>query len=315
MKRFKLFAIIGLIIVVMTSCETNEKIKVGEGFLDIKGGKIWYRVVGEGNKTPILMLHGGPGYPSHYLNDLIDLAKERPIITFDQLGCGRSDAIADTTLMTIDNYVDQTNKLLSTLGVSEFYLYGHSWGTMLGLDYYIKYPSQVKGLILASPCLSSQIWERDSDLLISEMPDSIQVVLRNNIQGIPQDSAKLSQAVGMYWDRYYIRKQPTSANFDSTVAQVGWNVYQYMWGENDFFVGGTLKDYNRISELSTIKVPTLFVGGEYDVARPSTLNYYQSLTPDSKTAVIKNAGHVTMNDNPDDNVKAISDFLNQIEKD
>lgn len=315
MKRIKSFAIIGLIIISITSCEKKEKIKVGEGFLDVKGGKIWYKVTGEGGKTPILMLHGGPGYPSYYLDDLNNLGKERLIITFDQLGCGRSDAITDTSLMTIESYVDQTNKLLSKIGVSEFYLYGHSWGTMLGLEYYINYPSKIKGLILASPCLSAQIWQRDSDLLISELPDSIQTVLRNNIQGIQQDSTKLSQAVGMYWDKYYIRKQPTSANFDSTVAQVGWNVYQYMWGENDFFIGGTLKNYDRISELSSIKVPTLFLGGEYDVARPSTLNYYQSLTPNSKTAGIKNAGHVTMNDNPVDNVKAISDFINQVEKD
>lgn len=315
MKRINLFAIIGLIIIVTISCETREEIKVGEGFLDVKGGKIWYKVVGESDKTPILMLHGGPGYPSYYLDDLNNLSKERPIIIFDQLGCGRSDAIKDTSLMTIENYVEQTNKLISKLGVSEFYLYGHSWGSMLGLEYYLKYPSEIKGLILASPCLSAKIWERDSDSLISKLPDSIQMVLHNNIKGIQQDSTKLSQAVNMYWNKFYIRKQPTSANFDSTVAQVGWNVYNYMWGENDFFIGGTLKNYDRISELSSIKVPTLFIAGEYDVARPSTLKYYQNLTPNSKIAVIKNAGHVTMNDNPIDYVKAITDFLNQIEKD
>jgi proline iminopeptidase len=36
----------------------------------VEGGKIWYEVFGSGNKTPILVLHGGPGYPSYYLNPL-----------------------------------------------------------------------------------------------------------------------------------------------------------------------------------------------------------------------------------------------------
>ena len=296
------------------SCDRQKEIKNGEGFVDVTGGKIWYRVTGQGIKLPILMLHGGPGYPSQYLNPLSVLGNERRVITFDQLGCGRSDEISDTTLMTVDSYVDQVNKLLNSLKVDEFYLYGHSWGTMLGVDYYLKFPQKIKGLILASPCLNAKMWESDSDSLISKLPDSLQIVLRKNIKGIQLDSAVLANAVNTYWTSFYTRKQPTSADFDSTASQVGLNVYQYMWGDNDFFIGGTLKNYDRTKDLSSIKIPTLYIGGEYDPARPSTLEYYQGLTPNSELVIIKNAGHVTMHDNADDNDKAISDFLNSIEK-
>ena len=165
------------------------------------------------------------------------------------MGCGRSDKISDTTLMTVDNFVDQVDKLLTVLKIDNFYLYGHSWGTMLGIDYYLKYPQKVKGLILASPCLVSEIWESDSDSLIAQLPDSLQVVLRKNIKGISQDSTVLANAVSVYWNQHYTRKFPTSADFDSTASQVGWNVYQYMWGDNDFFVGGTLKNYDRSKDL------------------------------------------------------------------
>lgn len=299
---------------ILMSCNNKKELTNGEGFVDVTGGKIWYRVSGQGDKTPILLLHGGPAYPSYYLNALNPLGKDRKIIMFDQLGCGRSDAITDTTLMTIENFVEQTNKLLNSLGVKEFHLYGHSWGSMLGADYYLKYPDGIKSIIFASPCLSADRWTIDSDSLISMLPDSTEVVLRNNIKGISQDSAKLANAVNSYFTNFYTRKLPTSPGFDSTVSQVGWNVYSYMWGPNDFFAIGTLKNYDRTKELSSINVPTLYIAGDYDPARPNALLYYQSLTPNSKVEIIKNAGHMTMDDNNSDYLKALTDFLNSIDK-
>src|SRR5688572_7859451 len=106
-----LYVVVGLLLIFLISCGTKPKIKQGEGFVDVTGGKIWYRVVGQGDKTPIVMLHGGPGTSSYYLNPLRPLSKDRPVITFDQLGCGRSDKITDTTLMTVDNYVEQLKQL------------------------------------------------------------------------------------------------------------------------------------------------------------------------------------------------------------
>src|SRR5262245_61307121 len=116
-----------------SGCQTKDEMEPHTGFVTVKGGKIWYRVSGDKGKIPLVMLHGGPGYPSHYLNSLVtSLSRDRMVLTFDQLGCGRSDKISDTTLMTIPNYMDQINQLTETLGIKEFYLYGHSWGTMLG---------------------------------------------------------------------------------------------------------------------------------------------------------------------------------------
>jgi proline iminopeptidase len=45
--------------------------------VDVPGGKVWYQVVGSGTKTPLLLLHGGPGVPSYYLKPLAALAGSR----------------------------------------------------------------------------------------------------------------------------------------------------------------------------------------------------------------------------------------------
>src|SRR5262245_3865959 len=93
---FKLIAIL-VAIICFNSCQQRDKLLAGEGFINVDGGKVWYRVAGYGNKTPILVLHGGPGAPSYYLKPLIALGTDRKVIFYDQLGCGKSDHSVDTT--------------------------------------------------------------------------------------------------------------------------------------------------------------------------------------------------------------------------
>src|SRR5205085_12561313 len=99
MKKLKLFKSIIIIIAIVnfSGCKQSNNLTPGEGFINVKGGKVWYRIDGQGTNTPILLLHGGPGVPSYYLNPLREISKERPVIFWDQLGCGRSDKITDTS--------------------------------------------------------------------------------------------------------------------------------------------------------------------------------------------------------------------------
>ena len=67
-----------------------------EGIVPFRGYRTWYQVVGElpatSGKLPLLVLHGGPGVPHDYLEDLSGLAAdERAVIFYDQIGCGNSD--------------------------------------------------------------------------------------------------------------------------------------------------------------------------------------------------------------------------------
>lgn len=292
-------------------CVENQQLGHGDGFIQVDGGKIWYNVTGNGGGTPILLLHGGPGYPSYYLQPLTKLGKDRPVITFDQLGCGRSERISDTTLMTIGHHVEQVRKVVEHLNLKKFYLYGHSWGSMLATDYYLKYPEGITGLILASPCLDAKRWVRDAEVLIGTLPDSTASLLRNNIKGIPQDSKKLKTAVDSYIEHFFIRKKPIPAEVDSANTQTGINVYVHMWGENEFFATGVLKDYDRTGELDKLNVPILFTAGEFDEAQPATVKYYQSLTRIAQFEMISNAGHLTMQDNPNEDLDVLTSFLNK----
>lgn len=300
------------ILLLIISCAPKNKLKPQEGYIHVTGGKVWYRISGEGSKTPIILLHGGPGMPSYYLNSLTELGTDRSVIFYDQLGCGRSMQKMDTSLMTVESFVEQLEQLRVTLGIEDFYLYGSSWGTMLGVDYYLKYPQHVKAMILSSPCLSAERWSKDAGILIASLPDSVQQSIQKNLAAKTFSSPEYQSAIQIYYKNFFSRT-PTP-DVDSTLLHYSPEIYEYMWGPSEFTALGTLKNYDRTDRLDEIKVPTLFMAGEFDEARPTTVQYYQSLTPQSSFGLIKNSGHLTMVDNPQQNLQVIQEFLKAIEK-
>ena len=66
-----------------------------------------YKVVGSADAVPLLALHGGPGAGYDYFEPLETLASERPVVLFDQLGCGRSDKPDDLSLWRIERFVEE----------------------------------------------------------------------------------------------------------------------------------------------------------------------------------------------------------------
>lgn len=300
-------------VVFFLGCQSKTELTPGEGFINVTGGKVWYRIVGGGTETPLVLLHGGPGFTSYYLNPLAELSDERPIIFFDQFGCGRSDINKDTLLMTVGTFVEQLEQLTDSLKLNEFHLYGHSWGTMLGMDYYLQNPDRVKSLIFASPCLSIPRWEADCKELIKTLPDSIQIAIETNEKTGNYESLEYQNAVNTFYQNYVAKKLPWDANIDSTFAGANIDLYNYMWGPSEFTPSGTLHNYDRTEILNEIKVPSLYMCGEFDEARPSTVEYYHSLTPNSKFVVIEDAAHISMHDNPTQNNQEIKKFLREIE--
>lgn len=303
----------GLASVLVMGCQPKTKLSSGEGYIDVTGGKVWYKIVGSGTETPLVLLHGGPGYPSYYLNPLAELSKNRPIIFLDQLGCGRSDRHADTTLMNIETFVTQVHQFVNELGLKKFYLYGHSWGGILGMEYYLKHPEQVKAMILASPALSIPQWLEDCNELIQTLPDSVQMAIKTSEESGNYDSREYNEAIGMFYRKFVAKKLPWDSNMDSTIAGANMDIYHYMWGPSEFTASGTLKNYDRINQLQSISIPSLYISGEFDEVLPSTLKHFQSLTPGAKSTIIGNAAHITMHDNPKPYLQAIDDFLKEID--
>lgn len=280
--------------------------------MEVSGGKIWYEVYGKGDQKPIILLHGGPGGTSLGFESLKELAYSGPIVFFDQLGSGRSSAISDTSFMTIENYVEQVESLRKHLEIKDFVLYGSSWGTMLGMDYYLKYPEEVKAIIFSSPLFSTDLWIADADTLIATLPDSVQQIIRYHETINDYEHPDYQNAVRLYYSLYVTRKERPKIDRSHLNLVSGKEIYEYMWGPSEFTSTGTLRNYDRLAQLETIKVPVLLFTGEYDEARPTTVQYYQSLIPDATYREIPDAAHSTLNDNKEVTLQVIEEFLTKI---
>jgi proline-specific peptidase len=305
-----------LLILTVLACATGGRASAltpGSGHVKVPGGSVWYQVVGDGPGTPLLVLHGGPGVPSYYLKPLAALGKDRPVIFYDQLGCGRSPAPDDTTLWTMPRFVAELAAVREALGLKQVHVLGHSWGTMLAVDYMLTRPSGVRSLVLSSPALSIGRWIADADTLLGTLPDSVRQVIVNNERNGTTDSPEYQAAMGVYYERYLSRRQPWSADIDSSLSQIGMSVYGYMEGPSEFTITGTLKGYERADRLGELELPVLFTVGRYDEARPATVRYYQSLVPGSKLVLFENSGHLTMQDEPEAYVQAVGEFLNRVD--
>jgi len=63
-----------------TPAPAAASLPAGEAYLPVPGGRIWYKVSGAGTGTPVILLHGGPGYSSFYLKPFEDLGDDRPVV-------------------------------------------------------------------------------------------------------------------------------------------------------------------------------------------------------------------------------------------
>ncbi len=280
-----------------------------QDYTDVSGIKLWYEIAGRGDNTPLLMLHGGPGLSSHYLDPLRELASDRPVIFFDQPGGGRSGRVKEPAQLDTDYFVDAVDQLRKKLGLKQFYLYGQSWGSTLALEYYLKHPHGVKALILSSPLISTPAWVEDTDFLVGTLPGEMRDAIRKHEAEGTFDAPGYQQALQVFYERFVARKLPWSADLMKSLEHMALEVYNHMWGPSEFTINGLLRQYDGSESLREIRVPVLYLCGEFDEARPETVRKFHQMTPGSAMQVVKGAAHLTMHDAPGADVAIIRKFL------
>lgn len=284
----------------------------GEALLAVDDGRIWYKVSGSGLATPVVLLHGGPGFSSFYLKPLEALGTDRPVVRYDQLGGGKSDPISDTTLFTIAHFVRELDSLRSHLGYPTVHLVGHSWGTILAVEYYRAHPEHVTSLTLGSAALDIPAWERNARRLVRTLSDSAQRAIREREAQGQFDAPDYQAALNEFYS-LYVWRRPVPADLDSTMGTVNVGIYNYMQGPSEFTITGTLKTYDATPVLPQIRVPTLYTVGEFDEADPSTIKRFAAQTPGAEVAILAGAAHITTWDAPEETVRVVREFLRRVD--
>jgi len=132
--------------------QTNELIKNGNTYLNVK-------IYSNDNPETVILLHGGPGYPDDMIEVVEILKGKFRVVTFEQRGVGASKC-SDCSF-TMQAYISDIDAIVKYLNISEFYLFGHSWGGLYAQIYAAENPNTIQSLFLCSPSSgTNETWKR-----------------------------------------------------------------------------------------------------------------------------------------------------------
>jgi proline-specific peptidase len=279
-----------------------------EGYIEVPGGRVWYRSVGAGG-TPLLCLHGGPGFTHYYLEPLEALADRRQVIFYDQLGCGRSDRPDDVSLWTVDRFVEELAQVRAALGLDRLHLFGSSWGGMLAMQYTLDRRPELQSLILCGSPASMIRWVKDCDELLAGQPDEVRRTIRQHEEAGFTACPEYQAAILGFYREHVCRLSPWPAGLERSFAEAGYQVYTTMNGPSEFTVTGTLKTWDIMDRLPEIQIPTLLVGGRHDECRPGHLEEMHRRIAGSRLVIIEDASHLCFAEQPEEFTGLMNSFL------
>lgn len=281
-----------------------------ERFVAVPGGRAYVRVNGrlDGPRPPAVFVHGGPGVNHASFLEALTLADERAVVLYDQLDCGLSDRPGDPANWTVPRFVAELEAVRAALAVPRWHVLGHSWGGTVALEYAAAHGGRLASVALVGPLISTRSWIADAAALHRTMPDQVQAGLESC--DTAATAAPCLEATGAYYGRYLSREPASEATIAYHVANPGLafnpTIYFAMWGPSEFIATGTLRDYD--GEPLLAKLPanrTLFLGGEFDEARPATLAAFAARAPGADVVTVPGAGHALFGDRPDETCAAL----------
>ena len=280
-------------------------------------GSTWYRVVGDlkSSKTPVMVLHGGPGAGHNYCEPIADVLAQtgRAAVLYDQIGCGNSTHLPDKPkeFWTPELFMEELVLLAEHLGISNKYnIVGQSWGGMLGMQFAITKPKGLNALVVADSPASMEVWVSEANKLRKELPPEVEAtLLKHEAAGTTEDPEYIA-AVDVFYSRHLCRiPQPpyVVASFEQLAADP--TVYHTMNGPSEFHVIGSLKHWDIRPQLKEISAPTLLVSGQYDEATPAMVKEINGLIPGSTWELFAESSHMPHVEEPAKFKRVVSEFL------
>ncbi len=291
--------------------------EIKEGYVDYLEYKTYYRIVNpNGKNTPLVMLHGGPGstHNSFELFDELAYSTDRPIVMYDQLGCGKS--IIDPhheELWKKETWANELINLRDKLGLKEIHLLGHSWGGMLLIIYMCDYkPEGVKSITLSSTLSSASLWEEETHRLIGLIDPRVRETLLKYEKLDDFSSEEAEEAINYYYDKFVFSKSENDPECLRRTKPDSKESYITAWGKSEFKPTGTLRDYEYTEKLKNIKVPVLINSGVNDESTPyQNKVMYDALNTKKKWVLYKHSRHRTYFEDKDEYMSNLANFLKE----
>ena len=269
----------------------------------------------------MLLLHGGPSATHEYFECFDSFLPKEGIeyYYYDQLGSFYSDQPTDSSLWTIERFVEEVEEVRTALGLdsSNFYLLGSSWGGMLAMQYSLKYQKNLKGLIISNMMASAPEYGKYADEVLAKQMNP--VVLKE----IKDLEAKKDFANPRYMElltknfyqehicRIPVEEWPEPVN--RTFKHLNGTIYTMMQGPSEFGISGRLATWDVSKELPKIKVPTLMIGAQFDTMDPAYMKWMSTQVQQGRSLYCPEGSHFDMWDDQVHYFPGLLKFLKDVD--
>ena len=277
-----------------------------QGLLSLDDARIFYEVVGDGD--PIIVVHGGPGLDHEYLQPGLDaLGNRNTLVYYDQRGTGRSSVQLQESAVNFDAFVEDIDRLREALGYQEVSVLGHSFGSLLALEYARRYPDRTRALILMNPVEPGTRYQeataRRQAQGRSEEVAREMAALRESEGFQARDPATLSRFYRLAFRA--VMKEPDRVDeldldLAGSTARQGQDVARLLGTSM-----GAVEWWDRIS---AVDVPTLVLHGRYD-APPTDMARELAEAFPLGTFEVLDAGHFPYLEDRQGLLSAVSSFF------
>jgi proline iminopeptidase len=283
---------------------------------------VWTKRIGNNPILKVLLLHGGPGATHDYFEavDSFFPAAGVEYYYYDQLGSGRSDNPADSSMWDLSRFVDEVEQVRTALdlGPDNFVLMGHSWGGLLAMEYALAHGKELKGLVISNMMSSAPAYSRyAAEVLMPAMNQEDLAEIRAIEAARDFDNPRYSQLlVRSYYVDHILRKDPQDwpEPVKFSFANVNNDLYLTMQGPSELgmWVEASLADWDRTSDLQNVTTPTLVIGGRHDTMDPTFLEMMASRMRNGSCYICENGSHMALYDDQEAYFEALLGFLSSL---
>lgn len=280
---------------------------------------VWTKTIGNNPTIKVLLLAGGPGVSHEYLEAFESFFPKEGIefIYYDQLGCGYSDNPKDTSLFDLDRYVEEVEQVRTALHLdsTNFYLYGHSWGGILAMQYAVKYQHHLKSLIISDMMPSAADYNKYSeDVLAKQMDPLVLDTLRQiEAKGDFGNPKYMELLMPNYYAQHICRLDPWPEPLLRALGRLNNDLYVTMQGPSEFGLRGKLLSWDVKPQLAGLTIPVLSIGAKYDSMDPEAMKWLAHTVKNGSYLYCPNGSHMSLYDDQQVYMNGIIRFIKEID--
>lgn len=282
---------------------------------------VWTKRVGNNPRVKVLILHGGPsfGHEAYEAFDSYFPGAGIEYYYYDQLDSSYSDQPSDPDLWNVARFVDEVEQVRQALHLdkSNFYLYGHSWGGILAMEYALKYQQNLKGLIISNMMSSIPAYnEYAKKVLIPQIDPVVYKQIKGFEDAKDYDNPKYDDLMMANFYVYHFLRLPPEQWPEPVLRAINHmnkKIYVAMQGPSELGASGVLEHWDRSRDLGRIAVPTLVIGAAHDTMDPKHMEWMSHQVQHGRFLFCPNGSHMSIYDDQKTYMTGLIGFIQDVD--